>query len=151
MSVVYVGLGSNLGDRLGFLRQAIQDLRLVRGMDRITCSRFLRTDPVGGPEQPDFVNAVVRAESCRKPEELLHDLLHIESRHGRHRQIPNGPRTLDLDLLLYGAHRFDSAHLQLPHPRLEQRRFVLEPLAELSPRLPLTDGRTPAQCLASLA
>ncbi|MGB0954086.1 MAG: 2-amino-4-hydroxy-6-hydroxymethyldihydropteridine diphosphokinase [Planctomycetota bacterium] len=151
MSVVYVGLGSNLGDRAGFLRRALQDLRQVQGLQLIACSGFRRTDPVGGPEQPDYVNAVVRAESSRRPEALLQELLHIEGRHGRHRQVPNGPRTLDLDLLLYGQHRSQTQSLELPHPRLEQRRFVLEPLAELSPRLTLADGRTPAECLASLA
>jgi len=118
MSVVFVGLGSNLGDRAGFLRRALRELHLVRGLQIQACSRFRRTDPVGGPEQPDFVNAVVKAETSLRPDRLLQDLLQIEQRHGRRRIEADGPRTLDLDLLLYGRHRSDTAMLQLPHPRL---------------------------------
>ena len=150
MSVVYVGLGSNLGDRAGYLRRALVELRQVRGLRVLACSGFRRTDPVGGPEQPDYVNAVVQAEASRAPAALMQDMLGIEARHGRHRQVPNGPRTLDLDLLLYGSHRTQGVHLQLPHPRLEERRFVLEPLVELSPHLPLNSGRTVTECLARL-
>ena len=150
MSVVFVGLGSNLGDRAGHLRRALRALDDLPGVTRQGCSSFRRTAPEGGPPQPDFVNAVVRCEASLPPAQLLHALLRIEAWQGRRRLITNGPRTLDLDLLLYGTHRSRSTELELPHPRLRQRRFVLEPLAQLAPRLPLIDGRTVEQCLAAL-
>ena len=115
-----------------------------------SCSGFRRTDPVGGPQQPDFVNAVACYETCLSPTKLLSSLLGVEARFGRRRLQTDGPRTLDLDLLLYGSHLAQTPALQLPHPRMTQRRFVMEPLAELAPRLTLADGRTAEQCLAEL-
>ncbi len=150
MSESFVALGSNLGDRLGNLRFALRSLAddsatHLRGLSRIRC-----TKPVGGPRQPDYLNAVARIESSRSPENLLAFLLRIEARRGRERGQRNGPRTLDLDLLLYGCERRSGSHLTLPHPRLEERRFVLEPLHDLVPRLPLSGGREVRQCLADL-
>lgn len=151
MSDVFVGLGSNLGDRAEHLRTAIKAMQRHPAMSRLEWSDFRRTDPVGGPEQPDYVNAAARFETCLAPRTLLHWLLELEALEGRVRKVANGPRTLDLDLLVYGDHMQSSSELQLPHPRMAERRFVLEPLAQLAPRLPLQDGRTVEQCLRSLA
>ena len=151
MSVVFVGLGSNLGDRAGHLRTALCAMQQHPNMSRLTCSDFRRTDPVGGPEQPDYVNAAVRFETSLAPSVLLQWLLDLEAAQGRRREVPNGPRTLDLDLLLYGAVSQSSSALQLPHPRIAERRFVLEPLVQLAPRLPLSDGRTAVECLRALS
>lgn len=151
MSVVFVALGSNLGDRAEHLRFALQAMDALPQTRMVGYSRFRRTEPVGGPAQRDFVNAVARCETCLSPNGLLQDLLRIEARRGRRRLVEDGPRTLDLDLLLYGDHVSEEESLKLPHPRMAQRRFVMEPLAELAPRLTLADGRTTRQCLASLA
>lgn len=150
MSVVFVGMGSNLGDRPAYLRDAMDALDLERGLRFLACSGFRRTEPVGGPEQPDFVNAVASYETSLSPLHLLSSLLGVESRFGRRRLQWNGPRTLDLDLLLYGNHHSEEPDLQLPHPRMTERRFVMEPLAEIAPRLTLADGRTTEQCLSGL-
>lgn len=151
MSFVFVGLGSNLGDRAGHLRSALAAMQRHASMTCLDISDFRRTDPVGGPEQPDYVNAVVRLETSLTPTALLHWLLDLEALQGRVRKVANGPRTLDLDLLVYGEHAQSSPELQLPHPRITERRFVLEPLAQLAPRLPLSGGRTAEECLLKLA
>jgi 2-amino-4-hydroxy-6-hydroxymethyldihydropteridine diphosphokinase len=136
MADVFIGLGSNLGDRPRFLRQALQALQSPQIRLR-QCSGFRRTAPVGGPEQPDFVNAVARLEVQTTPKALMHRLLQTEARFGRRRQEVNGPRTLDLDLLVFGQHQDQTEFLTLPHPRATKRRFVLEPLIEIAPRLAL--------------
>lgn len=136
MADVFIGLGSNLGDRPRFLRQALQALQSPHVRLR-QCSGFRRTAPVGGPVQPDFVNAVARLEVQTTPLAFMHRLLQTEARFGRRRQQVNGPRTLDLDLLVFGQQQFQTSFLTLPHPRAAQRRFVLEPLLELAPRLAL--------------
>ena len=151
MSVVFVGMGSNLGDRPAQLRGAMDAMNTLLDLRFLNCSGFRRTKPVGGPQQPDFVNAVACYETCLSPGKLLSSLLDVEVLFGRRRLALHGPRTLDLDLLLYGSHLADDADLQLPHPRMTQRRFVMEPLAEIAPRLTLADGRTTEQCLAELA
>ncbi len=148
MADVFIGLGSNLGDRPRFLRQALMALENSWIQVR-QCSGFRRTAPVGGPEQPDFVNAAARLEVQGNPKALLHHLLQTEARFGRHRRMVNGPRTLDLDLLVYGSHSYQTEFLTLPHPRATERRFVLEPLVELAPRLPL-NGRTASDHLLAL-
>lgn len=150
MSVVFVGLGSNLGDRAGHLRTAIVAMGQHPSISRLTCSDFRRTDPIGGPEQPDYVNAAVRFETNLSPSVLLQWLLDLEASQGRRREVLHGPRTLDLDLLLYGSVCLSSSILELPHPRITQRRFVLEPLVQLAPRLLLGDGRTAVECLREL-
>ncbi len=150
MAVVYLGLGSNLGDRAENLRWAVQHLHAVPGLKGQALSQFRRSEAVGGPPQPDYVNAVWRGESSLSPLQLLQTMLGLEARRGRRRQQRWGPRTLDLDLLLYGCHQQYSPALQVPHPRIMERRFVLEPLAELNPRLALGNGRTVVQQLASL-
>ncbi|MBL7008384.1 MAG: 2-amino-4-hydroxy-6-hydroxymethyldihydropteridine diphosphokinase [Planctomycetes bacterium] len=150
MSEIYVGLGSNLGDRGGNLRFALRQLDRGGSLRLRQVSTFRRTAPVGGPPQPDFVNAVARFETSLAPLEVLRRLQDAEARRGRRRRIQDGPRTLDLDLLLYPGVSMDGSRLTLPHPRLHQRRFVLEPLAEIAPSLPLAGGRDPRQCLRAL-
>jgi 2-amino-4-hydroxy-6-hydroxymethyldihydropteridine diphosphokinase len=130
----YVGLGSNIGDREGMLRRALE--LLGRRARVVAVSSFRETEPWGVAEQPDFVNAVAAIETELRPRELLDDLLSVERELGRVRTGPRfGPRTIDLDLLLYGDLQLDEPGLTLPHPRLHERRFVLEPLFELDPAL----------------
>jgi 2-amino-4-hydroxy-6-hydroxymethyldihydropteridine diphosphokinase len=145
MADIFLGLGSNLGDRASALRSAAAALAAHPAIRLRAVSTFRRTAPVGGPAQPDFVNAAARLESSLPPRTLLDLVLALERRHGRRRGARNGPRTLDLDLLIYGALRLREPGLELPHPRLAERAFVLEPLAELAPRLPLPGGGTAAQ------
>lgn len=153
MADVFLGLGANLGDRGGALRSALADLQRLPGLRLRAVSTARRTAPVGGPPQPDFVNAAARFECALPPRRLLDHLQTIERRHGRLRRVVHGPRTLDLDLLLYGQGRLSAPGLELPHPRLAERLFVVEPLAELAPRLPLPlpGGATAAARARALA
>ena len=132
----YIGLGSNLADPVAQVRAGITALAQL-GHTRVeTCSSFYRTAPVGLREQPDFINAVCRISTCQKPVELMQNLLEIERMHGRVRHgDKGGPRTLDLDLLLYGDQVVRTAELTVPHPRLHERAFVLYPLHEIEPNL----------------
>jgi 2-amino-4-hydroxy-6-hydroxymethyldihydropteridine diphosphokinase len=128
----YIGLGSNLGDREAALRDALDLL----GDEVVAVSSFRDTDPVGYLDQPRFLNAAAALETELEPRALLDRLLAIELELGRTREGPRfGPRTIDLDLLLYGDEVIDEPGLVVPHPRLAERRFVLEPLAELDPEL----------------
>ena len=129
----YVGLGSNLGDRERTLRGAVEALAASPGIEVAGLSSFRETAPVGPVlDQPPFLNGAVELETSLAPRELLGRLLEIEASFGRTREGPaGGPRTLDLDLLLYGEERIDEPGLQVPHPRLHERDFVLQPLAEL--------------------
>jgi 2-amino-4-hydroxy-6-hydroxymethyldihydropteridine diphosphokinase len=126
----YVGVGSNLGDRERTIRAAIDALPGV-----VAVSALRETEPVGPVEQPPFLNGAVALETELSPRELLDMLLAVERRLGRERRERWGPRTIDLDLLLYGDRSLDEPGLSLPHPRLHERRFALEPLAELDPEL----------------
>jgi 2-amino-4-hydroxy-6-hydroxymethyldihydropteridine diphosphokinase len=130
---VYVGLGSNLGDREETLRAAVARLSASPGVELVAISTLIETDPVGPiADQPRFLNGAVVLETSLSPRELLDRLLEIEAEFGRTREgPPGGPRTLDLDLLLYGDERVDEPGLRVPHPRLHERSFVLEPLEEL--------------------
>jgi 2-amino-4-hydroxy-6-hydroxymethyldihydropteridine diphosphokinase len=132
----YVGLGANLGDRERTLREAVDALGAEEGIDVVAVSTLRETEPVGVGEQPRFVNGAALLETTLTARELLVRLLAVEQRFGRVR-IPgkHGPRTVDLDLLLYGDEEIDEPGLTVPHPRLHERRFVLEPLAELAPGL----------------
>ena len=131
-----VALGSNLGDSLELLSTAAQALQQLAAPGSFRCSPLFWTAPVGGPvDQPDFINAVVLLDWQDTPEQLLEQLQELEAAAGRQRLIVNGPRSLDLDLLWCGAEQRCSAFLDLPHPRLAQRRFVLQPLAALDPTL----------------
>lgn len=128
----YVGLGANLGEPAQAVRDALAELQRLPGVSRLRASRLYRSAPVdaGGP---DFVNAVAELETTLSAPDLLAQLQAIEARAGRERPYRNAPRTLDLDLLLYGAGCIDSAALTVPHPRMHERAFVLVPLAELAP------------------
>jgi 2-amino-4-hydroxy-6-hydroxymethyldihydropteridine diphosphokinase len=129
----YVGLGSNLGDREETLRAAVVRLSASPRVQFVAVSSLRETDPVGPvTDQPRFLNGVVALETSLSPRELLDRLLELEAEFGRTREgPPGGPRTLDLDLLLYGNERVDEPGLSVPHPRLHERSFVLEPLEEL--------------------
>lgn len=133
----YVALGSNLGDRERTLLDAVDVLAAEPGIAVVGVSQLRDTEPVGLLDQPRFLNGVAALETDLGARELLDTLLGVEQRFGRRRDgVPaQGPRTLDLDLLLYGAERLDVPGLHVPHPRLHERRFVLEPLAELDPDL----------------
>lgn len=126
-----VGLGSNQGDRLANLRYAVG--RLAELGKIVSVSSLYESDPVGGPDQGTYLNAVVVVETELDAHRLLDGLLEIEAAAGRVRRERWGPRTLDLDLLLYGTQRIRTERLTVPHPRLEERRFVLEPLRETWP------------------
>jgi 2-amino-4-hydroxy-6-hydroxymethyldihydropteridine diphosphokinase len=144
----FVGLGSNLGDREVTLRAAVGRLRGLADTEVKQVSRFRDTEPVGYVDQPRFLNGAVELETTLSPQALLEALLALERDFGRDRSAspPQGPRTLDLDLLLYGQETIAEPGLLLPHPRLHERRFVLEPLAELDPGLEVP-GRGPVQAL----
>ena len=137
MNTAYVALGANLGDPAATLRAAFGALANLPESRVIRCSSLYRTAPVGNTKQPEFVNAVAALETTLAPEALLDALLDLETRFGRRRAEKNGPRTLDLDLLLYNNQELDLPRLSLPHPRLHLRAFVLYPLAEIAPELQL--------------
>ena len=146
----YIGLGSNLGDRLANLRAAVRRLRGTAGLEVTRCSGVYETLPWGVEDQPTFLNAVVEVSTCLGPHTLLHVCLEIECGLGRQRDVRWGPRLIDLDVLLYGEERIESAELTIPHPCLEQRAFVLAPLAELAADRTLPSRRSAAQALADL-
>ena len=148
MPRAYVGLGSNLGDREATIRAALAELGAVEGIDVVGVSSLVDTEPVGYTDQPRFLNGAAALETRLPPRELLDLLLAVEARFGRDRAVapPQGPRTLDLDLLLYGEARIDEPGLEIPHPRLHERAFVLGPLAELDPALEVP-GRGSIQTL----
>jgi 2-amino-4-hydroxy-6-hydroxymethyldihydropteridine diphosphokinase len=133
----FLGLGSNQGDRLENLRRAVELLG-KRGARLIRSSRVYETDPVGGPPQPDFLNAVAEVETKLSPRDLLQICQDVERIMGRKREARWGPRLIDLDILSFGAEEIDQPDLQVPHPRMHERAFVLVPLLELvaDPRLP---------------
>ncbi len=130
----FIGLGSNLGDRQAFLAAGLEALER-RGLPVRAVSSVWESEPVDTDSSDWFLNMVVKIESDRPPLEVLERLLAIEEDLGRRRSVRNAPRTLDLDLLLLGDQVSNDGRLQLPHPRMWQRRFVLEPLCEIAPRL----------------
>jgi 2-amino-4-hydroxy-6-hydroxymethyldihydropteridine diphosphokinase len=141
-TTAYVGLGANLGDPRAQLEQALAELAARPGVELQAVSSAYESDPVGPVhDQPPFLNAVAEISTTLEPAPLLTTLHEIENDLGRTRTVRFGPRTCDLDLLLYGDVVSDDPAVLLPHPRLAERRFVLDPLAELSPMLELPDGR----------
>ena len=140
MTRAYLGLGSNLGDRLESLRRAL-DLLEERGIRTLRTSRVYETEPVGGPEQPDYLNAVAEVEAPGSARELLAACLAVETEMGRIREERWGPRIIDLDVLTFGDQAIDESDLQVPHPRMHERGFVLIPLLELDADPPLPGGR----------
>lgn len=151
MERAYVGLGSNLGDREATLREAVARLRAAPGVAVAAVSSYRETAPVGVEDQPMFLNAVAALETALEPRALLELLLATERGLGRTRTGPRfGPRVVDLDLLLYGGRRVAEPGLTVPHPRLHERAFVLEPLVELDERLVVPGRGTVAALLAAL-
>lgn len=140
----YVALGANLGDAQAAVRQALQDLGQMPHTTLLAASSLYRTAPFEA-QGPDFINAVAALSTRLCAPELLHQLHRLEQGAGRERPYHHAPRTLDLDLLLYGDGRIDSATLTVPHPRMGQRAFVLVPLAEIAPQ------RVGAEALAAVA
>lgn len=135
----YVGLGANLGDAIGTLLDACDALHQLPNCRDVRISGFYRTAPVDA-DGPDYINAVASFKTTLDPHELLQQLFAIENAHGRERSYTNAPRTLDLDLLLYGDQQIQTEDLIVPHPRMHLRAFVLHPLAELYPSLVLPQG-----------
>lgn len=131
MTLAYLSLGANLDDREGRLREAIRRLEALGRV--VSVSSFYETEPVEMTEQPWFVNCAVALETDRAPNQLMIELLNIEKKMGRRRVQKKGPRSIDLDILLYGNEVIESPSLTIPHPAMPQRRFVLEPLAEIAP------------------
>ena len=149
MTRAFVGLGANLGDRERTLHAAVDALAAEPGIELVAASTLRETEPVGVGEQPRFLNGAAELETSLGARELLDRLLAIEQGFGRVRTPgEHGPRTLDLDLLLYGDDVIDEPGLTVPHPRLHERRFVLEPLAELAPNL-VVPGRGDVESLHS--
>ena len=133
MSKVFVGVGSNLGDREFLIRKAVESMRDLPRTLVVRVSSLYDTDPVGEVDQPAFLNAAVWLETTLEPRELLWQLLLIEKRMGRVRSQRWGPRPIDLDLLFYGEESVDEPDLTIPHPEAHRRAFVLLPLLELDP------------------
>ena len=148
MTIAYVALGANLGDAEGSLRAVMRELSALPGLRLLKSSSLYRTAPVGLKNQPDFINAAVVLETELDSHILLQALFDIEQRFGRQRSIPNAPRTLDLDLLLYGEEISSNSTLTLPHPRMHERAFVLAPLAEIAPGLSIPGKGRVADLLA---
>lgn len=147
----FIGLGSNLHDPARQVERALLELQQLPGTRLLARSSLYRTAPMGLAGQPDFVNAVALVETVLEPAVLLAELLELERRHGRVRTVANGPRTLDLDLLMHGDANIDLPGLRLPHPRLHERAFVVVPLAEIAPSLAIPGHGTARERAAELA
>ena len=147
---VYIGLGANLGEPASALREALLALAALPDSLLVASSSIYRTAPIDS-SGPDYLNAVARLDTRLSPLALLAGLQRIEQAHGRERPYRNAPRTLDLDLLLYGDERIAGSALTVPHPRLHERAFVVLPLAEIAPRLCIPGHGRVADLLAALA
>lgn len=135
-----VALGSNQGDRMDHMRRAVDELRLLGTIEAI--SALYETDPVGGPDQDPYLNAVVLLDAPMTPEDLLAALHEVETRHERARTVRWGPRTLDLDIVTSEGPPIDTPGLRMPHPRAAERLFVLQPLCDVWPEAKVGDGLT---------
>lgn len=142
-----IALGSNLEDPEAQVRRALAEIAALPDTWVTARSSLHRTKPVGYADQPDFINACALVETRLAPRALLEGLLAIEKKHGRVREIPNGPRTLDLDIVLYGGTQVDEPGLHIPHPRAHERQFVIAPLLEVWPDA-VIPGRGPARDFA---
>lgn len=136
MTVAYIGVGSNVGDRAGFCRSAVESLDAPPGISTRSVSSLYETSPIGGPPQRSFINLAVKIETELEPRELLEACKLIEQKIGREpSDLRWGPRVVDLDILLYGSEKISEPDLEIPHPRLKERRFTLVPLLEIDPDL----------------
>ena len=127
----YIGIGSNLGDRQKNIEDAIEMLRNSDDIKVNKVSRIYETEPLGGPVQPKYLNGVIEIDTDMTPKELFSATQRIEELLGRERLVEDGPRTIDLDILTFGSERIDEPDLKIPHPRMNEREFVLRPLKEL--------------------
>jgi 2-amino-4-hydroxy-6-hydroxymethyldihydropteridine diphosphokinase len=127
----YIGIGSNLGDREKYIEDAIKKLKNIETVEVKRISGIYETEPVGGPKQGKYLNGVIEIETGLKPRELLLKLQDIENQLGRKRTVKNGPRTIDLDILLYGDSSINEPDLKIPHPNMREREFVMKPLKEI--------------------
>ena len=149
-SAVFVGLGSNLEQPVQQLRRALGELSMLPGTELLQTSSFYETAPVGIVDQPMFINAVAMLRSRLSPHDFLRHLLAIEARHARVRNEKNGPRTLDLDVLIFGGLRMDDDQLVTPHPRMHERAFVLVPLLEIAPEVKIPGKGAAREWLAKI-
>ncbi|MCF6139654.1 2-amino-4-hydroxy-6-hydroxymethyldihydropteridine diphosphokinase [Pseudalkalibacillus berkeleyi] len=141
MNEVYIALGSNIGDRSHYMKSAIKEIEQLNDTQFVKASSIYETDPVGYTDQDAFLNMVIRVQTQLTPQNLLSALLDIEKKLNRTREVHWGPRTIDLDILLYNQENIQSEDLKIPHPRMLERGFVMIPLYELQPNLkfPHTD------------
>ena len=147
----FLGLGSNLGDRMAHLQGGVDLLHAARGIRVDAVSGVYQTAPVGGPAQGEFLNLAVRVATTRSPHGLLRVCHQVEQAHDRERTVRWGPRTLDVDILLYDDRVVATRRLEVPHPRLTERAFALVPLIEVAPGASLPDGRSLVRAVAGLA
>jgi 2-amino-4-hydroxy-6-hydroxymethyldihydropteridine diphosphokinase len=150
MARAYVGLGANIGPREVTLLRAVDLLAAEDGIEVLELSELRQTAPVGVVDQPEFLNGALAVETSLAPRDLLDVLLRVERELGRVREERWGPRTIDLDLLVYGDETVDEPGLRVPHPRLHERRFALEPLAELEPELAIPGHGKVSDLLAAI-
>lgn len=127
----YIGIGSNLGDREKYIKNAIEKLKKTEGVEVKKISSIYETEPVGGMKQGKYLNGVIKIETWLKPHDLMTKLQEIEKQSGRIRSVKNAPRTMDLDILLYGDKKIDESGLKIPHPKMYEREFVMKPLKEI--------------------
>ncbi|MDF1630449.1 MAG: 2-amino-4-hydroxy-6-hydroxymethyldihydropteridine diphosphokinase [Alcanivoracaceae bacterium] len=151
MTDAFIGLGSNLGDSVALLSEARIAIDQLAGCCIVAASSLYRSAPVGPQDQPDYFNAVLLIDTSMSAPALLAALQHLEQQAGRVRVRHWGERTLDLDILLYGGQVINQTNLQIPHPRLTERAFVLKPLLEISSHLTLPDGQSLAASCAATA
>ena len=144
-SVAYISLGSNMGDRLGHLKDAIDELHKDKQISIKKVSSIYETDPVGYTNQGNFLNIVAKLETDYEAEQLLRKCLQVELQLGRERKIRWGPRTIDLDILLYNQDNIETDDLSVPHPRMHERAFVIIPLLEIEPNIELPAMELPLQ------
>lgn len=150
-SQAYIGIGSNLDEPASHVRRAFEELGHLPSTRLLAHSSLYCSAPLGRIDQPDFINAAAHIQTALPPHELLKALLEIEHNHGRVREYLNAPRTLDLDILLYDDLQFDEGSLILPHPRMHERAFVLQPLLEIAPECSIPGHGAIAELLAACA
>ncbi|MBM7856027.1 2-amino-4-hydroxy-6-hydroxymethyldihydropteridine diphosphokinase [Desulfohalotomaculum tongense] len=150
MVTAYIGIGSNMGDKSFYINKALDLLHSPPEIKVVKVAPLYRTAPVGYTEQDWFLNTVAQLETVISPQKLLHQLQQIENKLGRERKIRWGPRTIDLDLLIYGDVTLTTPDLTLPHPRMTERAFVMVPLADISPTMAMIGGKTAEELAGEL-